>query len=193
MRKRIADINQAFEDYEDAVSDLLSSHYNNFNTNLARFLAMLYEVEPHKSVTQSLPDVEFELWYEDAVSTVKGMVGSGKLNWPSDSDEYLAMRIALLRYIDSGKEDVPNFCSKFMYAGRHFDDMIAEFNDQFVEPTARDLQKRVERSVQSANDFDYSLVVSQQEPPWYQRPLGMILLGLIVAIFGGLAVALIAG
>lgn len=188
-----ANIDLAFEDYEDTVADLLSSNYKTFDTNLARFLAMLNDVDPFTSIVRKLPDVAFENWYENAIGTVKSMVGSGDLNWPKNSDEYLAMRVALLRHIASGKEDVPNFCSKFMYAGRHFDDMIAEFADQIIEPVARDIQKRAQRSVPPGGDLRHIPAPAPDHPPWYQRPLGMVVIGVIITIIGGLALAFILG
>jgi len=92
----------------------------------------------------SLPNVDFETWYETAKKTVGGMVGSGELDWPVGKLERLALQESLLEAIASGKEKVLNFCVNFMYSDNNFDIMINDFNNQLVSQFTRDARTFIE-------------------------------------------------
>lgn len=139
---------ELLEDYDDLATDLVSSNYQLFPSRLSQFLTFLDETESvSKILAEKLPYVDFDNWYEEAKTTVKGMVGSGHLAWPPSRMESLSMRLSLLRHINAGEEDIPNFCSKFMYSDNNFNVMVQDFADQIVDPTARDIRKLLERSL----------------------------------------------
>jgi len=144
-------IEEVLEDFDDLASDLVSTSYQLFDSRLKQFLAFLDETEiVSKTLAEKLPYVDFDIWYENAKTTVKGMVGSGHLDWPSSQMESLSMRLSLLRHISEGKEDIPNFCSKFMYSDNNFNVMVQDFAEQIIDPTARDIRKLLERSLLSS-------------------------------------------
>jgi hypothetical protein len=75
------------------------------------------------------------------------MVGSGSLDWPLDSLERVALQRGLLDELVAGKEDIANFCSRFMYAGNRLDDCVVKFTDQLFRPFYRDFRRALERGV----------------------------------------------
>jgi hypothetical protein len=187
------ELNQVLSEYEAAADDVLNSDHSSFDSNLKRFLHLL-NTYPYLSYVNEvvLPDVDFSQWYENACKTVKSMVGSGTLDWPSDRKENLSMQLALLEHMAKGKEDPPNLCSKFMYAGKYLDDCVSKVNEQITESFIRDYRRVLENIAEQAI-AEGGNEQSVSKPHWYQRPLGIVVLGLIVTIVGGLAVLKLSG
>jgi len=187
------ELNQVLSEYEAAADDVLNSDHSSFDSNLKRFLHLL-NTHPYLSYVNEvvLPDVDFSQWYENACKTVKSMVGSGTLDWPSDRKENLSMQLALLEHMAKGKEDPPNLCSKFMYAGKYLDDCVSKVNEQITESFIRDYRRVLENIAEQAI-AEGGNEQSVSKPHWYQRPLGIVVLGLIVTIVGGLAVLKLSG
>ncbi|MDA3821289.1 MAG: hypothetical protein PF450_01565 [Bacteroidales bacterium] len=187
------ELNQLMSEYDATTYDVLNSDYSSFNSNLKRLLNLL-ENHPYFSYMNEvvLPEVYFPQWYDDACKTVKSMVGSGTLDWPTDRKEYLSMQLSLLNHIAKGNEDPPNLCSKFMYAGSRLDDCVTKVNQNIVEPFIRDYW-RVFKSIADQAISQGGISNKIPSPHWHQRPLGIIILGLIVTIVGGLVVLKISG
>jgi len=141
-----ADLDGTLSDFDDNLNMLLNSDYSNFDHNLKRFLGFLRQDKISSSRIATLPHVDFEPWYEDAKKTVGGMAGSGTLSWPDDINEEMALRLSLLEYIFSKKEDVVNFCRKFMYAGTHYDESVQKFNEQIIIPFSIDFRKLLKKT-----------------------------------------------
>lgn len=139
------------EEYDCAVSDVQGATYNNFDNSLRKFLKLVNE-NPFIShiINSNLPIVLFDEWYEDAKKTVRGMVGSGTMDWPLVMEQRLSMQKGLLELIASGKEKVLNVCNKFMYAGSHLDDCISKFNEQIFNPFSRDIRRLIQNSSDEA-------------------------------------------
>jgi hypothetical protein len=91
-----------------------------------------------------------------------------------------------------GKEDPPNLCSKFMYAGKYLDDCVSKVNEQITKSFIRDYRRVLENIAEQAI-AERGNEQSVSKPHWYQRPVGIVVLGLIVTIVGGLAVLKLSG
>jgi hypothetical protein len=183
-------MNDFLDDYDDLVSDLTSSNYSTFELKLKQYVSFCVESdEMSRLITEKLPYVEFELWYEKCESTQGSFVGSGELSWPLDKLENLSMRFELLKYIADGKTDVPNFCCCFMYSQNNFNIMVMEFNEQIVEPIARDIRKLLTRSGMHNEVKPIPVEIVKSSDSWYQRPIGVIGISLFVTILGGVATA----
>jgi hypothetical protein len=147
------------EEYDCAVIDVQGATYNNFDNLLRNFIKMINENTFISNIINSnLPIVHFDEWYEDAKKTVKGMVGSGTLEWPLVREQKLSMQKGLLELIASGKENVLNVCNKFMYAASRGDDCVAKFNEQIFNPFSRDLR----RLIQNSSDLEISVAATPQ-------------------------------
>ncbi len=140
-----SEVQKGLREFDHAASDLLRSNHYTFDSNLKKFIHVLHTNKILAAlVLDSLPDVDFETWYETAKKTVGGMVGSGELDWPVDKLVRLALQESLLEAIASGNENVLNFCMKFMYSDNNFDIMINDFNNQLVIQFARDARTFIE-------------------------------------------------
>lgn len=139
------ELNQVLTEYDAVADDVLSADYSSFDSKLKRLVHLLKN-HPYLLYVNdtALPSVEFSRWYENACKSVKGMVGSGTLDWPVDRKEHLSMRLRLLEYMAQGNVDAPNLCSKFMYAGNQFDDCVSKVNEQIIESFVRDYRLLVE-------------------------------------------------
>lgn len=72
----------------------------------------------------------------------RGMVGSGRLNWPDDLQERLSSQLALLEALtekeDSGWRFAMNF---FPTRTNNLNDIVSELNTHLFEPHARELRR----------------------------------------------------
>lgn len=182
-------LEKVIEDYDDLVGNLLSSNHSTFESRLKQFFAFV-DADPVKSVMDTLPDVDFDEWYKSAKSTVGSFVGSGNLDWPTDLKENTSMHVSLLRKISEGQFSVPDFCVDFLYSENNFNVMVMDFNEQIVSPVTSDIRKMIVRSLREPAGKP-SVISSEEKstPHWYQRPVGMIGIGLLVTILGGVAVS----
>lgn len=129
---------RALRDFQDYADDVSRSRYNTFVDSIRRFTSTLVPTTPLGDVVALLPHVDFDAWYAAQRATVGGMVGSGALSWPDNGSERLALQVELIRRMASGKLDVVDFITDFMWAGNDFNDNTAEFVQQVFRPFVRD-------------------------------------------------------
>ena len=153
-----SEFEEIIQEYDCAVNDVEFSTYDTFYLNLKIFLKLLNENNFFAHIiNSSLPQGNFDQWYIEAKKTVKGMVGSGNLEWPLIKEQRLSMQKSLLESLADKKEDIPNFCSKFMYAGSKLDDCGSKFNEQIFSPFARDLKRLIEKKIPIKTQENYSV------------------------------------
>lgn len=153
---------RALRDFQDYTDDVSRSRYRTFDDSIRRFVSTLVGTTPLGDVVAQLPQVDFDKWYNEQLTTVGGMVGSGTLTWPDDRCERLAMQIELVRRLASGKPDVLHFTHDFMYVRNDYDDNIAEFIQQIFRPFVRDFLRFVHDSPSFSNGL--SQRESSEEP-----------------------------
>ena len=189
------EINHLITEYDSVSDELLNSDNSSFSSNIKRFIHLLNDHEYFIYVNEVvLPNVNFNEWYSNACTTVKSMVGSGPLEWPIERKEYLSMQLSLLNYIADGKEDPPNLCSKFMYAGTYLDDCVDKVNEQITEGFIRNYKLLfINTAEQAISELGETKENNTSTHAWYQRPIGMVLLGVIVTVIGGLILLKITG
>jgi hypothetical protein len=182
-------LEEIIEDYDDLVENILSSNHSTFEPRLKQFFTFI-DSDPIKRIVGSLPEVDFDEWYKEAKSTVESFLGSGDLDWPADLKENTSMHLSLLRKISDGQLSVPDFCIDFLYSDNNYDVMAMDFNEQIVSPLTSDIRKLVVRYLASTTEVQLtSLNTQSDETQWYQRPIGMIGIGLFVTILGGIVVS----
>ncbi len=117
-----------------------------FENNLARFMVHLSDDEAIATVTKPLRSVaDFEMWWDQAQTTKRSMVGSGRLDWPLEDDPRLSLQLQLIDAVSTGAIGYMELSLGFYYGGTRFQDAIYEINRQLVEPFARDVRRRVEK------------------------------------------------
>lgn len=134
------------EDYRDRLDDVLRSEHRNFAQRLTDWLGLLDSSPESSWVIKNLEKgIDFDSWFQEALKTRRGMVGSGRLNWSSDRTERLGQTLALVRYLAAEEGAGVNFAMSFMYAGSNLNDNVQKVVDQLIEPFGRDLWKHIER------------------------------------------------
>lgn len=132
-------IAEAAGQLEVCENDLRSSTTSTFAANLARLMAYLSEGTPlGEAMRGVLPQVDFDTWYQQAMATGGSMVGSGRLNWPVETGERVAVQYGILQAVTRGRNDVLHFGLVF-FGKTNFHDLYQHFVDHIIRPFRRDL------------------------------------------------------
>lgn len=122
-------------------SDVERASHQTLTNAIQRYVKRL-EADPlGLAINTVLPAVDFDAWYNAAVGSIKSMVGSGKLNWPLEAPERVAMQAELLRRMSGGQIDPIQYTYNFHYVENRFASNIAQFVAQDFEPFHRDLRR----------------------------------------------------
>lgn len=134
---------RALREFQDYADDVTRARYRSFGDAIQRFASTLTPGTPIGDVAAELPAVDFDAWYQAQHTTVRSMVGSGRLTWPDDRRERLAMQVGLVRGLAAEQPDILEFTHNFMWARNNFDDNVAEFVQQLFRPFTRDFLRFV--------------------------------------------------
>ena len=74
-------IAELFREMQCAAEELSGAAYQNAPDILARYVSHLREEPLATLLTKRLPEVDFTTWYETAVNSRGGVIGSGKRRW----------------------------------------------------------------------------------------------------------------
>lgn len=138
------EIEQALRDFDDVAEDVDNSSYNNVQNALQRFVARIEGNPILAGLSSQLPDVDFDSWYQNAMTTVGSAVGSGQLDWPTDRLEYIAMQWKLTQRLARSDINIVQFTMRFTHISSHYNDNISEFMTQIFRPFARGFRRLVE-------------------------------------------------
>lgn len=133
-------------DLLELTGDVVRSKHQLFTDNLQRWFSHLESDPQALAIISSLErQVDFRTWYQDSISTVRGMVGSGKLKWPPDLKMRLGLHLGLFRQFANSELSPADFCMKFLYSDNNFSVMVSDINNQIFDPFSRDLIKYLAR------------------------------------------------
>lgn len=136
------DISEALQDYEDYGQDVVSASYEYFENNLKKFMQLLEPSEPLGQLAdQLLPAVDFDNWYATCLQTVGSMAGSGRIDWPPDRRERVALQRELLKRMADARIDWLDYCNHFAYAGSPLDLNVQKLKEQLFRPFHRDFAR----------------------------------------------------
>jgi hypothetical protein len=139
------------QDYEDRVDDLRRSDWRNFARALTDWLQLLDSSSHSSGIIRQLGQrVDFDSWFGAAQTTVRGMVGSGRLDWSMDRTERLAQQLGLVRWLAAGDSNIGQYSTAFSWAGSNLNDNKRKITDELIEPFARDLLRHINRIRKSA-------------------------------------------
>ena len=143
MESLQSDLQKSLDEYDTSVEDVLDSNYNDYISNLNRFISLINE-DPnfYQILKTELPDVDFDTWYQSGISPAS-MVGSGKLDWPNDRKKLISLQKRLFESFLNNDETPEGFYSKFMGGIDSLNDCVYEINQQYFRPFSRDLKKIV--------------------------------------------------
>jgi hypothetical protein len=85
-----------FRQIENAIFDLQSSDFNNFDKHVKKLARVLHSPDL-EAVTSSLTDgIDIDAWIKAGEATQGGMVGTATLDWPADTASELGTVIRLI-------------------------------------------------------------------------------------------------
>ncbi len=144
----VGKIRRSLRRFEDFAGDLARSDMNTFEDRLNLLLDYCKNDQIFSIIHEQLmkvPNVNIDKWYEEASSTVRGMVGSGDLIFPTNLDERMSIMYQLLWKINTNEIDFGSFSSNFFATGdSRIDSDIYAFNEAIVEPLSRELSYRIQ-------------------------------------------------
>lgn len=104
-----------------------------------------------------LPPVQFEEWYAAAQATQGSFVGSGRLDWPTDRAERVALHLELLKYCAKDDRGIIDFCRSFMYVENDFGLNTAEFLTQIVHPFYKAWLRVAESAIEAEGNTEVAV------------------------------------
>ncbi|WP_374304518.1 hypothetical protein [Ferrovibrio sp.] len=133
-------------DLHELTGDVIRSRYQLYADNLQRWFSHLESDAHALAIISSLEqNVDFASWYSECTATMRGMLGSGKLKWPSDLKKRLGLHLQLFRQFANEVLSPDDFCSHFLYTDNNYSAMVSEINNQIFDPFSRDLIKYLAR------------------------------------------------
>jgi hypothetical protein len=96
-------------------------------------------------------DLDFKGWYEKQLATVRSMAGSGKLDFGTDKEKSLGMRLLLFREFAEKRMEVYQFAHRFVYSRGDINDLTRGVVEQLFEPLARELRRLLESNAEVAD------------------------------------------
>jgi len=138
-----------FDEYDSLTADVARSRYEFFTTSLKRWFSFLDSASQFARIVLQQLDagIEFKPWYQRCAQTGGSMVGSAKLDWPSDSRKYLGLRLALCRAFAQGDISLYDFASTFLYRENDFDVMASDVISQIFTPMSGELRRYLKREL----------------------------------------------
>ena len=134
-------VERSVRTYNDHVDELMNALFQNWDSALERLLHHLDHDEVMKTVralhAEGGPNAD--TWWNDTLGTVRGMVGSGTIRFPTDHTERMALIYRLLEGVKDDRFSVVEFCNRVIGASR-VDEMLDNFNTQIVRPFTRPLE-----------------------------------------------------
>jgi hypothetical protein len=139
-----------FRQIENAIFDLQSSDFNNFDKHVKKLARVLHSPDL-EAVTSSLIDgIDIDAWIKAGEATQGGMVGTATLDWPADTARELGTVIRLIdRFAENGSNDALNFAHTFYYKGSDINSNLHSLVRQVFIPFARDFVNYVKQTTGS--------------------------------------------
>lgn len=149
-----SEVQRSFRKFTDLVNDVLSSKYQTWDDALTHLLAhcesdavMQVVMTPLKTDSR----IDANKWWQDAIASVRGMVGSGHYSLPIEDDERMALIYQVLLLVNSGSADLHGFCIS-VYGVSNYQGMVDTFNQEIVRKFAREVSYRLNEVAESLGD-----------------------------------------
>lgn len=124
---------------ENAIFDLQSSDYNNFDKHIGKLARLLHSPELDPLTLTLTAGIDLDAWLKAGEATAGSMVGSARLEWPAETEKELGTVVLLIdRLAEKGANDALNFSHSFYYNGNNIDANLHNMTRQMLIPFARD-------------------------------------------------------
>lgn len=160
-------LGEALLDAKHRLEEVSRASHQNVDDALKRYAYTLSRTGPVGSALETiLPDIDFESWYEAALSTQGSMVGSAKLTWPLEPDQRVALQYELIHRIAAAEIDLTDFAFTFTYEANSFNDNNYAFFERVLVPFHNDLIRILK-----------PLIEAEDEEEEFGRPTGEVSAG----------------
>ncbi len=142
-------VTRSVEKFNDYGNNLANSSYSTFDNNLEIFLDFCENDAVFSAIHSqllSVPDVDFQSWYEAALKTGGSFVGSCDLKFPSKADKRIALQYEILRRFARKAPEATDFASKFFPAARgaSVDQWYRELGNAVTRPFIKEVNYRLQ-------------------------------------------------
>jgi hypothetical protein len=136
-------IKTALREVNNAVLDLQTADYNTFERPLERMAKALNAAELKPIIEDLKSKADFDQFLENA-SDGGGMMGSARLNWPTEREEELGIAIHLIERAAQNPNWFLSLAHRYYYSGRKIVGDIRKITASVIVPFNRDLTSYVE-------------------------------------------------
>jgi len=138
-------LDDSIRDLVDALDDFFNASPQNASNVLMRF-AIAFGTEPLAGwLGAVLPPVNLDQFKSEALASRKGTIGSGRLPWPADRAERVALQVALIGELARSPSDLRVFAHEFCNSGvNSLSADTQNFGGAILRPMVRDIQRLTE-------------------------------------------------
>ena len=140
------EVERSFRKFRDIVNDLFSAKFQQWGDMFTHLMShcetdpvMMVVTEPLKSD----PRVDAKKWWDDAVASVSGMVGSGGYSLPTDDQERTALLYQVFLGVEHENFSIQRF-NQSVYGHSKYQDMVNTFNHELVLKFTREVSYRLD-------------------------------------------------
>ena len=153
QRSEILKLKAAFEDLQNA-------DYKSWLRRISR-VQRVFDGAEFKNVVSALePKADLNTWLETVSNSRGGMVGTAKLNWPTDPEESAALTIKLVRYFSEDAENVMSLAHE-LFGNTRYDDDISDVVRNILIPSYADFIEYIQNED----------LLGDEQPPRYEAPI----------------------
>ncbi len=135
--------------YDELTDEVTRSRYQFLPDHLRNWYEALDTTPGISTIISRLEDgLDVDKWLQAAQQTGGSFAGSSRLDWGSDKEKSLGMRLALFRAAANSKQDISRLGFHFIHVGNSINDNAQAFLDQVFSPMARELRRFLEAEAQ---------------------------------------------
>lgn len=148
----VDDIDEFFEDFDHYANEVSASRYQDFARVLRQWFRILEQApEPLRSrvtwLREHLPAGQLE---NEVIVQGRGMVGSGKLNWPDDLEDRLSGQLQLLEVLTEKENSAWQFAFRFFPGGgNNINATLRQLVEYLFEPHVRELKRYLVKNAEN--------------------------------------------
>lgn len=132
-----------FKQINNAIFDLQNADLQTYERPLRRLGQMLQHHDLERFNEELTSNLDLEAFLVESEKSERSMVGSAKLNWPTDDREVLGLSLLLINKLSTDPEFALNFSHTYFYSGKKIIANIHSMVAQLIIPFARDYKEYI--------------------------------------------------
>jgi hypothetical protein len=148
------EVDRAFRKFKDLCDDLFQAKFQAWGHSFTHLIKHCEENPVMRAVTDPLranKNVDARKWYNDALASVTGMVGSGHYELPIDDNDRTALLYQFFLLIENEGIDVDRFCTA-VYGDTQYQAMVSHFNQELVHKFTREVSYRLDEIIEDIGE-----------------------------------------